>query len=153
VEKLLISSTSTPLSLLSWIRSTDATTITSILHKARAIAEAQSAAQLPVLPTITACTDAQDEADRINMVNQAVIGAREGAMEAITKKVGSDLTNAILRTADNTNYRSIEDYELHDLVNAAIQGADQPNTSDVLKQLAAILTFRFDVQKKVITKV
>jgi hypothetical protein len=124
MEKLLISSTATPPSLLSRIRSIDAATITSILHESRDIAEAQSTAQLPVLPTITAHADAQDEADRINMVNQAVIGAKEGAMEAITEKVGSDITDAILRTADVTNYRSIDDYELHNLVNAAIQGAD-----------------------------
>ena len=87
------------------------------------------------------------------MVNQAVIGAKEGATEAITEKVGSDITDAVLRTADGTDYRSINDYELHDIVNAAIQGADRPNTSDVLEQLASILSFRFDFQKKVITNV
>jgi hypothetical protein len=103
MEKLLISSTATPPSLLSRIRSTDAATITSVLHEARTIAEAQSTAQLAVLPTITARADAQDKADRINMVNQAVIGAKEGATEAITKKVGSDITDAILRTADGTD--------------------------------------------------
>ena len=153
MEKLLISSTANPPSLLARIRSTDAATITSVLDEARAIADAQSTAQLPVLPTITARADAQDEADRINMINQAVIGAKEGATEAITKKVGSDITDAVLRTADGTDYRSIDDYELHDLVNAAIQGADRPNTSDVLEQLTSILSFRFDFQKKVITNV
>jgi hypothetical protein len=69
MEKLLISSTATPPSLLSCIRSTDAATITSVLNEARDIADAQSTAQLPVLPTITVRADAQDEADRINMVN------------------------------------------------------------------------------------
>ena len=105
------------------------------------------------MPIIMSCFDAQDKADHINMVNQVVVGAKEGAMEAITNKVGSDITDAVLRTADGTDYRSIDDYKLHDLVNAAIQGADRPNTSDVLEQLASILSFQFNFQKKVITNV
>ena len=153
MEKLLTSSTANPPSLLSRIRSTDAATITSVLDKSRATTNALSTTQLPVLPTITTRADAQDEADRINQINQAVIGAKEGTTEAITDKVGSDITDAVLRTADGTDYRSIDDYELHELVTAAIQGADRPNTSDVLEQLAAILAFGFDFQKKVITNI
>jgi hypothetical protein len=98
-----------PPSLLSRIRSTDAATITSVLDESRATANALSTTQLPVLPTITTRADAQDEADRINQINQAVIGAKEGATEAITDKVGSDITDAVLRTADGTDYRSIDD--------------------------------------------
>jgi hypothetical protein len=122
--------------------------ITSVLDESRAIADALSSPQLPVLPTITACANVQDEADRINQINQAVIGTKEGATEAITDKVGSDITEAVLRTADSTNYRSIDDYELHELITAALQGADHPNTSDVLKQLTAILSFCFNFQKR-----
>ena len=82
MEKLLTSSTANPPSLLSRIRLTDAATITSVLDESRATANALSTTQLPVLPTITTRADAQDEADRINQINQAVIGAKEGATEA-----------------------------------------------------------------------
>eukprot|EP00804_Cyclotella_cryptica_P010972 CCRYP_016689-RA/>CCRYP_016689-RA protein AED:0.31 eAED:0.36 QI:0/0/0/1/1/1/5/0/1039 len=92
---------------------------------ASAIADAQSTAQLRYSQPSPPAPARQGEADRINMINQAVVGANEGATEAITEKVGSDITDAVLRTADSTDYRSIDDYELHDLVNAAIQGADQ----------------------------
>ena len=72
---------------------------------------------------------------------------KEGATEAITNKVGSDIADAVLCTADGTNYWSIDDYKLHELVMATIQGAaDRPNTSNVLDQLTAILSFCFDFQ-------
>ena len=66
---------------------------------------------------------------------------------------GSDITDTVLETANGTDYHSIDDYELHELITAAIQGVDCPNTSNVLDQLASILSFRFDFQKKVITNI
>ena len=49
-----------------------------------------------VLPTFTTQTEAQEEADRLDIINQSVIGAKEGVVEAILKLVGSDITDAIL---------------------------------------------------------
>ncbi len=49
-----------------------------------------------VLPTFPAQTEAQEEADQLNVINQSVISAKEGVIEAISKLVGSDITNAIL---------------------------------------------------------
>ena len=86
MAKLLISSTATPPSLLSCIRSTDAVTIQSVLDDARAIAAATSMATVTVNPTITSCADAQDKADQINQTNQAVISAKEGSPKPSPKK-------------------------------------------------------------------
>jgi hypothetical protein len=41
------------------------------------------------LPTITAQTEAQEEANRLNVINQSVIGAKEGVVEAVSKLVGT----------------------------------------------------------------
>jgi hypothetical protein len=79
MAKLLISSMATPPSLLSCIRLTDAVTIQSMLDNARAIAAATSMATVTVTPIITSCTNAHDKADRINQINQAVIGMKEGS--------------------------------------------------------------------------
>jgi hypothetical protein len=49
-----------------------------------------------VLPTFTARMEAQEEANQLNVINQLVIGAKEGVVEAISKLVGSNITNAIL---------------------------------------------------------
>jgi hypothetical protein len=48
-----------------------------------------------VLPTFTTRTEAQEEADQLNIINQLVIGAKEGVVEALSKLVGSDITNAV----------------------------------------------------------
>ncbi len=40
--------------------------------------------------------EAQEEANRLNVINQSVIGAKEGAVEAVLKLVGSVITKAIL---------------------------------------------------------
>jgi hypothetical protein len=40
-----------------------------------------------VLPTFTTRTEAQEEADRLNIINQLVIGAKEGVVKALSKLV------------------------------------------------------------------
>ena len=61
------------------------------------------------------------------------MGANEGVVEAVLKLVGSDITDAILRTADGSNHKSIEDFTLYDVMKVAINGADQLSTNDVLE--------------------
>ena len=75
-----------------------------MLNDARAITATNPPATVSVTPTITSRANAQDEADRINQINQAVIGVKEGVTKAFTKTVGSNITNKVLRTADGTDY-------------------------------------------------
>jgi hypothetical protein len=49
-----------------------------------------------VLPTFTTRTEAQEEANQLNLINQSVIGTKEGVVEAVSNLVGSNITNAIL---------------------------------------------------------
>jgi hypothetical protein len=49
-----------------------------------------------ILPTFTTRMEAQEEADCLNVINQSVIGAKEGIVKALTKLVSSNITNAIL---------------------------------------------------------
>ncbi len=83
------------------------------------------------------------------MINQLVIGAKEGIVEAVTKSVGSDITDAVLRTADGRDHKSIDDYMLFAVMAAAIDGADQPSTTNVLEQLLEVINHTFDFRKKV----
>jgi hypothetical protein len=50
--------------------------------------------------------EAQEEADQLNDINQLVISAKEGVVEAITKLVGSNVTDAILWMADGSNHKA-----------------------------------------------
>ncbi len=60
----------------------------------------------------------------MNVINQSVIGAKEGVVEAVSKLVGSDITDAILRTADGSDFKSINDFTLYEVMKVAIDGAD-----------------------------
>ena len=76
---------------------TDAIMAGSILKSAKKQAdELSTTTGKTVLPTFNTRTEAQEEADRLNVINQSVIRAKEGVVEAVSKLVGSDITNAIL---------------------------------------------------------
>ncbi len=68
--------------------------------------------------------EAQEKANQLNVINQLVIGAKEGVVEAITKLVGSNVTNAILRTANGSNHKSIDNFTLFEVMKLTIDGAN-----------------------------
>jgi hypothetical protein len=102
-----------------------------------------------ILPTFTTQTEAQEEADHLNVINQSVIGAKEGVVKALTKLVGRDITNAILQMADGSDHKSIDDFTLFDVMKVAINGANQPSTNDVLEQVLKMINHTFNFCKKV----
>ena len=73
-----------------------------------------------VEPEIKTQTDAQDEADRKNQYSQAVIGVKEGVTDALEEIFGTDTTNVVLRNADGSSRKGIDDYKLHHLFVAII---------------------------------
>jgi hypothetical protein len=85
----------------------------------------------------------------LNIINQSVIGAKEGVVEALMKLVGSNITDAILRTADGSDHKSIDDFMLFNVTKVAIDGADRPFTNDVLEQVLEVINHTFDLCKKV----
>jgi hypothetical protein len=97
---------------------------------------------------ITSRADAQEEAERLNTNNQALIGAKEGVVEALTTFVGTDITDTILRRADG-DFKGLDKYTLHELLKAAVDGADRPPATDILDQLLAVFNYAFDMCKKI----
>ncbi len=103
--------------ILTRVQSTDAITAGSVLKLAKKRADKLSTTTgKTVLPTFTTRTEAQEEADQLNVINQSVIGAKEGVVEAVLKLVGSDITEAILQTADGSNHKSIDDFTLYEVM-------------------------------------
>jgi hypothetical protein len=136
--------------LLINVKSTDAITANSVLKAAKTKANtASKAASTTITPTITSRSEAQEEANRLNVINQSVIGAKEGVVEAVTKLVGGDITDAVLQTANGINHKSIEDYMLFAVIAAAINGTNQPSTTNVLEQSLEVINHTFDFRKKV----
>ena len=79
------------------VKLTDAIMAGSVIKVAKKRAdELSTTTGKTVLPTFTTQTEAQEEADQLNIINQSVISAKEGVVEAVSKLVGSNITNAIL---------------------------------------------------------
>ncbi len=65
-------------------------------------------------------------------------------VKAITKLVGSNVTDAILRTANIIDHKSINNFMLFEVMKSAIDGANQPSTNNVLEQLLKVINHNFD---------
>jgi hypothetical protein len=74
MEKLIEDGTN----LLTNVKLTNAITANSVLKAAKAKADAASkASSTTITPTIISRSEAQEEADRLNVINQSVIGAKK----------------------------------------------------------------------------
>ena len=97
-----------------------------------------------IQPEFATNTDAQEEADRLNSYRLSAIGVKEGTAAAITKIVGKDITNPILRSADGTSFKSVDEYQLHQLITAITEGAERPEATTIRKQFVSIAGTVFD---------
>ena len=80
-----------------------------MLKEAREAADKETkATYTTVAPAFTLRLEAQEEADRRNIAAQAMIGAKEGVVKAITALVGTNITNSVLCTIDG-NFKSVDD--------------------------------------------
>ena len=86
-----------------------------VLVASRAAANCASTNNITVKPEIVNNSDAQDKYDWQNVLRLAAIGVKEGTAEGITKIVGMDITNLILRTTDNSKFKSVDQYQIHQL--------------------------------------
>ena len=91
-----------------------------------------------VAPEITTRQDAQEEADRKNQYSQAVIGVKEGVTEALEEIFGTDATDIVLKTADGSSRKGIDEYKLHQLFDAIITGANRPKAPSILNQFIGV---------------
>jgi hypothetical protein len=145
-EKLLDNSNN----LLTLVKSTDAIKASYVITKAKNKADELTAAtDKTVLPSITSRAEAQEEANQLNVINQLVIGAKEGVVKATTKLVGSDITNAILRTANSSNHKSIGNFTLFEVMKLAINSTNQPSTNSMLEHLLEVINHNFNFCKKI----
>jgi hypothetical protein len=124
-----------------------------VLKEAKEAAAKESKAPgTMVTPAFTLRSEAQEEADRRNVAAQAMIGAKEGVVEALTALVGTNITNSVLRTSDG-NFKSVDKYTVHEVVQAVYENADRPPMTDVLEQLIEVLHYTFDFCKEISTNI
>ncbi len=83
----------------------------------------------------------QEEAARLNTYQLVAIEFKEGVAAVaagITKIMGKDITNPILRMADGISFRSVDNYQLHQLITAITEGAKRLAASTIREQFANI---------------
>jgi hypothetical protein len=124
-----------------------------VLAASKAAAALLSTTTNVVAPEIENNSDAQDETDRQNMFRLAAIGVKEGIAKGITKIVGKDITNSILRTTDGSDFKSVDDYQLHQLITAISAGAERPEASNIRRQFVHLAGTVFDWRETVATNV
>ena len=124
-----------------------------VLAASRAAAELPSTDVITVKPEIDNNSDAQDKADWHNVFCLAAIGVKEGITEGITKIVGREIDNPILRTTDNTDFKSVDQYQKHQLFTTIKERAEQPDSSNVRQQFVNIAGKFFDWTETVVTNV
>ena len=109
-----------------------------------AAARLSSSSGTMVQPEIATNSDTQEEADRQNTYQLAEIGVKEGVAAGITKIVGKDITNPILRMTDGISFKSVDEYQLHQLVTAITEGAERHEASTIRQQFVNIAGMVFD---------
>ena len=79
-----------------------------------------------------------------NVFRLAAIRFKEVIAEGIKKIVGRDTTNPILRTTDNSDFKSVNKYQIHQLLTAITEGAERPDLSNIRRQFVNIVGKIFD---------
>ena len=58
--------------------------------------------------------------------------------------VGAQITNPILRTTYGSDFRTVDEYELHQLLSAVKEGADRPPVTAIRQMMADVMATTFD---------
>ena len=120
-----------------------------MLKEAKQATEKETkATRTTTAPAFTLRLETQEEANRRNLAAQAMIGAKEGVVEAITTLVGTNISDSMLQTSDG-DFKSVDDYTLHKVLQAAFENANRPPMVDMLEQLIDVLHYTFDICKKI----
>ena len=114
--------------------------------KRQSIAEAraESSTMNIVALKITTNADTQDEAGRQNTAWLAAIGVKEAIAAAITFIIGAQITNPILRTIDGSDFQTVDEYELHQLISAIKGGSEQPSSTAIRQMMVDLMAKTFD---------
>ena len=83
-------------------------------------------------------SDAQDEAEIQNVSRLAAIGVKEGITEGITKIVRKDITNPILLTTEDSDFKPVDEYQIHQLFTAITERGEIPEDTDIRRQFINI---------------
>ena len=106
-----------------------------------------------VEPEITTNSDAQDRSNRHNVFCLIEIGIKEGITEGITNIFGKEITNPILQTMDDIDFKSVDQFQFHQLFTSITEGAEIPEATNIRRQFVNIAGTILYFRETVITNV
>lgn len=98
-------------------------------------------------------SDAIEEANRLNLYVQVVLGAKEGACKVLEKLLGTAVTDAVLKEPLSNEPKSIDSYKLFDLLEAGRQGATNMTSKQIITKLVETIVMPYDFKKRVAVNV
>ena len=102
-----------------------------VLAASRAAADIVSTNDSTVNPEITNSRESQDKADRQNIFRFSEVGVKEGITEGITNIFGKEITNPILQTMDDIDFKSVDQFQFHQLFTSITEGAERPEATNI----------------------
>ena len=108
------------------------------LSTSRVAADLVSTKDSTVKPEITNSSNDHDESDRQNIFRLEAIGVKEGTAEGIKNIVRKDITKPILRTTDNSDFKSVYQYQIHQLFTAITEEAEIPEATNIRRKFVNI---------------
>ena len=92
---------------------------------------------------------AQLMAESQNEANQAVIGAKQGTVEALENMIEPSILTTVLYEADGITRKSIDEVHLFDVFDAIIKGADRTTNKTLLSEAIKLFGFKIQFNKKI----
>ena len=109
-----------------------------MLAASREVADIISTEAITIEPEITTNSNTQDKSNRQNVFRLIAIEFKVGIAEVITKIVGKDITNPKLLTTDNSNFKYVDEYQIHQLFTTITKGAEIPEATNIRRQFVNI---------------
>ena len=72
-------------------------------------------------------------------------------MAAITSIVGAQITNPVLRTTDGSDFWTVKEYDLHQLLIAVKVGAERPSATAIRQMMVDVIATSFDWRESATT--
>ena len=79
------------------------------------------------------------------------IGVKEAIAAAITLIVRAQIINPILRTTYGSDFRTVDEYELYQLLMAVKGGYERPSTTAIIHMMVNVMATTFDWGKSAAT--
>ena len=93
--------------------------------------------------------EAKREAERQNIANQTIVGTKVGIVDVMKRLIGSDILDIVIKIADGSRDKSIDDFKLHEVFQLAFDNSVRPEVDDVLELVLEMYQCDFDFRKPI----